>query len=197
MAAIACAVLATVVLDVRAPGPGPLVQPLSAFALTSLAEWWMFVVEVAALGVALLAITVLRRGASWPLVATLAVASGSLAVSGIFTTDPWFPWERALTPTGWVHVVAVLLTALSLGAAMVQRANALSLPWRLARDRWLERAFGGTLGAAILYAATLMWRGQPLHLFGFWERALLAFALLWCASVAYGPTASEVPREYR
>ncbi|WP_373061468.1 DUF998 domain-containing protein [Gemmatimonas sp.] len=124
---LASAVFATMALDIIAPGPGPLIQPLSAFAPTALAGPWKWIVEATALGVCLVALTAYQRDADSPFVALLAVAGGSLAVSGVVVTDPWFPWERAPTPTGWVHIGAVLITMTAFSAAMVLRSRSRAL----------------------------------------------------------------------
>jgi len=185
------AVLATVALDLFTPGPGPLVQPLSAFALTALGRYWLWIVEVAALGVGCVAVTVYQRGAARRFVVTLAVGCVGLAVSGLVATDPWFPWEHAPTPSGWLHIGAVLTTLGALGAGMVLRVHALPERWRVARDRWIERAFGGTSFAALLYLVALRLRGQPLLWFGLWERTLLILMIAWCASLALGPLSAR------
>lgn len=194
LAALASAVLATVMLDVIAPGLGPLVRPLSAFALTEEAGLWMFVVESAALGIGLLAVTAYQRGAAVPFVVTIGVAGIGLAVSGIVVTDPWFPWERAPTPSGQLHIGAVLITLGALGAAMVHRRRAVPVQWRAVRDYWSEGGFGARAGSAMLYLVTLRVREQPLLWFGFWERLLLAIDVAWCASLAVGRRAPSAWR---
>jgi len=190
---LAVAVVATVWLDIIAPGPGPLIQPLNAFALTALAGPWKWIVEASALGVCLVALNASQRDADSPFVALLTVAGGSLAVSGGMVTDPWFPWERVPTPSGWVHIGAVLISMTAFSAAMVLRSRALPLRWHTTRDRWIERAFGGVATAAAVYAITLMLLGQPLPYFGFWERALLAIMVVWCASLAIGRRGPPLP----
>jgi len=194
LAALASAALGTAMLDVIAPGPGLLVRPLSAFALTENAGLWMFVVELAALGIGLLAVTAYQRGAAVPFVVTLGVAGIGLAVAGIVVTDPWFPWERAPTPSGQVHIGAELITLGALGAAMVQRRRAVPVQWRAVRDYWIEGGFGAAAGSAMLYLVTLRVRGQPLLWFGFWERLLLAIVVAWCASLAIGRRAPSASR---
>ncbi|GJG89448.1 hypothetical protein tb265_46290 [Gemmatimonadetes bacterium T265] len=132
--ALAVAVGDLVVLDVVAPGAGPLTQPLSSYAHTGYAWLWRLAVLSGALGVALLARGPVGRAAVPSVRPALLSAAAGLAAAGLCATDPWFPWERTPTGVGALHLTAVVLVAAAFARATARGTRATwARPWAVAR----------------------------------------------------------------
>jgi hypothetical protein len=186
LAAVALAVagIATVTLDVVAPGAGPLIQPLSSFAHTDYAWLWRLSVGAASAGVLLLALAVRPLAVSRSFRARLTAAGVGLAAAGVFPADLWFPWERPPTPSGAVHVAGVLLVVAAFAVAMLRRAGGAPGTAVPAPGRACATAYLTVLIGSVVYVAAMVTTGRPPLLFGLCERLLFGSALAWCGVLA-------------
>lgn len=199
--ALLVAGIAAVVLDVVAPGAGPLVQPVSSFAHTTYAWLWRLEVGTAAVALVLLAVAVRRRAATATFTGALYAAGVGLGAAGGCATDLWFPWERPPTFSGAVHLAAVVLVLVAFAVAMALRARSLPRAAAAGWSRACELAYFGCLAGAVVYVGASATAGRAPHLFGLWERLVLASALAWSGVLAAGvlrprgwrPTTASTP----
>lgn len=189
LCALAAALGGLVVLDVVAPGAGPLTQPLSSYAHTGYAWLWRVAVLSGACGVVLVALGPVGRAAQPSVRPALLGAGAGLAGAGLCATDPWFPWERAPTGVGALHLAAVALVVAAFARALARGARATWPPaWAWARrvSRAARVAYGAALLGSAGYLGAAAVAQRPPLLLGLCERLLLAAAGGWCGGLAGG-----------
>ena len=158
---------------------------MSGYALSTHSPLWLAGVLCA--GVAMLMVATRKpvfpggvRGAQF-----LVIAAISFITLGLFPTDPWYPWQHALTWAGWVHVIATGAGMAALGASMLCDILARGSPGISRTRRLLATsyiAFTVLMGA---FMVTLLLLRQDPPLIGLAERVMMTLALLWLAVRAW------------
>lgn len=186
MASLFTSAAAAVAMDALAPGEGPLVVPLSFLAHTGCVWLWNITVGAGAAGLLLLAWTLSQRS-------TLSVFTIGLTVAGLgllpvmaFPADLWFPWERAPTLSGGLHIGAVALFFLGLCAAVALRPRSLPMRGGWQWCRVAELAYWGAVMGGAVYLCVVIVAGLRPHLLGLWERLVLGSAWIWSGILAAG-----------
>ncbi len=179
--ALGLVALGLIALDVVDPGVGPLEQPLSAHALGNHGLLWAATLSLA--GLAMIGASLLWRGRNATAGPRLLTASGiALIAVVLFQTDPWYPWQYALTARGWVHVIAA-----SAGMGGLWLAMLCTFPERdqLLRTRLgritlsLSAAYVALLTVVLIATLVLVILGKSVPLIGLEERALTFLAIGW------------------
>lgn len=173
------------------PGVGAIEKPLSSYALGEYSGVWLIAILCASAGMFLGA----RR---WRATEPRGHGPTFLYISGfaflgvaLFVTDPWYPWQRMPTWTGWIHV-------LSTGAGMGALALAMLFDLRERREGGRSsRAFAlmyvVVLAGVLVATLAFIVAGADPPLIGLEERVLFALALLWLVrSVCPEPTVPEI-----
>ena len=169
-------------LEYLDPGVGPIEQPLSAHGLS---RYWLVWAETVVLAGLVMMGTAyrwqqIRHARAGPPV--LAVAGAAFVIVATFTTDPWYPWQHALTWTGWLHVIG---TGAGMGGLALAMLCTLSSAERKERSyaARVARVLGGTyvllLSGVLLATLVRVVQGNPVYFIGLEERTLLVLALGW------------------
>jgi hypothetical protein len=180
---LASAVL-ILVLDVTVADVDPLQVPLSYYAHTAGAVMWRAAAALAAAGVAIVAVSSTRQAAPPGVQTGLYAAALGLATTGLFISDPWYPWEKPPTTIGWIHLLGVTLVSVSFVAvAASSRGASAVLPWSHAPATTanLGRALLAVVAGLFAYTTVSAIAGRPPAFFGIGERIVLDLALAWCA----------------
>jgi hypothetical membrane protein len=168
-----------VVLDVIDPGSGPIEYPLSAHAFGKYAAMWNACVVI--VGAVMLRAS--SRSDSHRRAARFLITGGIMFICvGVFTADPWYPWERMPTWRGWIHVSATLFSMIFFGAAMARE-----FVRGAERSRMLAGLYLATLAFSLVFTLGCVVRGVPVPLIGLEERILMAAALSWLATITSSP----------
>ena len=124
----------------------------------------------------------------------LVVGGLGLIVAAIFPANPWFPWEKPLTPMGVVHASAVSIAVLlfPIAAFLITRDER-----RATEGRWLNRlldvlTFGYLLTVALFGGLTLVHIafGRAPDSIGLAERIMMTLAVTWLAAATKEPVTS-------
>lgn len=150
---------------------------------------WLLAVSLIASGLAVLVIAaaISRQSASTIGIWALGASGVGMVLAGIVVADPWFPWERNLTPRGWVHaiVVGMAVIAFPIGA-MLLSGSSLGRDDRLTRRilRAVAVAFIATLGVFGGMTLVYLGLGRSPGFLGLAERLLMTLAVAWLVVVA-------------
>lgn len=169
-------------------GVGPLEKPMSSYALGEFALLWMIAVVAGGAAMILQGVS-WRRRAPQSIGWRLLVATGaSFIVSGVFSSDPWYPWQHALTMTGWIHVLATGAAMSGLACSMLceftprERRDASPL----ARvTRIVAAAYVVIVACTVVFTLALIATGREPPLIGLEERVLLVATLVWLSLRAF------------
>ena len=182
-ALLSVATVLIVALQFLDPGVGPLEKPMSSYALGAYANLWL--VAVLAAGIAMV-IESRRHDATRSTMASRILTGTGIAfiVLALFTTDPWYPWQHALTPRGWTHVIATGAGMGGLALSMTFHLVAVRHEGRTGRARVAAMVAAAyvilvtLIGLATLILVIL---GRDVPLIGLEERVLMVLGFLWLA----------------
>ncbi len=194
---LAVSALAMLALHRARPDLDPIRTPVSFYNQGPSA--WLLTVSLMTSGLGVIAVawsltpSVHRRVG----VRLLVIGGVGLVVAALFPSDQWFPWEKALTPLGFVHAAAAMVAvcAFPFGALLITRDKR-------------ETEDGGPMNrildaVALLFAATVtivggitlvyIASGRTPGFLGLAERVMLTLAVAWLAAASRVPVTRVAP----
>jgi hypothetical protein len=202
LALLALSTLAMLALHRARPDLDPIRTPVSFYARG--AGGWLLTVSLMASGLGVIAIAwSLVQRLQRPIgVRLLATGGIGLVVAAVFPADLWFPWEKALTPTGSVHAAAAMLTVavFPVGALLITRDERETRgpgPMNRILDV-VALMFAAALAISGAIALVYIALGRTPGFLGLAERIMMTLAVAWLAAASRTPvTRAASPRPSR
>jgi hypothetical membrane protein len=202
LALLALSTLAMLALHRARPDLDPIRTPVSFYVRG--AGGWLLTVSLMGSGLGVIAIAsslvqrMHRRTGAW----LLAAGGIGLVVAAVFPADLWFPWEKALTPMGFVHAAAVMLPVgvFPVGALLITRDERETRgpgPMNRILDV-VALMFAAVLAISGVIALLYIASGRTPGFLGLAERIMMTLAVAWLAAASRTPvTKAASPRPSR